>query len=262
MSNEAGLRNRKKEQTRLRIASTAIGMFLERGFDAVSVADVAVAADVSKMTVFNYFPAKEDLFFGSSATTYADLASAVRARGPETSPVGAVREFVRGELERRAEWTGLHDGVAPFARMLLGSPTLMSALGRRMGAMRESLVSALEEAAGFSPAHHTADWVQRALGDDPTAEGAAVDRPDPAELTAERLVPRMAAEQIFAVVETLMMANMLRQAAGFSADDSAPEAFRALDIGFDQLENGLAGSQSPAPPARRISRRGKTASAR
>ena len=56
-----GLRERKKRQTRDAIAAAALALFLERGFDAVTVADVARAADVSEKTVFNHFPTKEDL---------------------------------------------------------------------------------------------------------------------------------------------------------------------------------------------------------
>ena len=58
-----GLRERKKRQTREAIAAAAMALFHERGFDAVTVADVARAADVSEKTVFNYFPTKEDLVF-------------------------------------------------------------------------------------------------------------------------------------------------------------------------------------------------------
>ena len=60
---QAGLRERKKRETRARIADTALRLFKERGFDQTTVADVAAAADVSVKTVFNYYPAKEDLFF-------------------------------------------------------------------------------------------------------------------------------------------------------------------------------------------------------
>jgi len=60
---EPGLRARKKAQTRDLIAETARRLFEERGFDAVTVAEVARKAEVAEKTVFNYFPAKEDLFY-------------------------------------------------------------------------------------------------------------------------------------------------------------------------------------------------------
>ena len=58
-----GRRERKKRETRTRISDIATGLFLARGFDAVTIAEIAEAADVSVNTVYNYFPAKEDLFF-------------------------------------------------------------------------------------------------------------------------------------------------------------------------------------------------------
>jgi AcrR family transcriptional regulator len=64
VTTQLGLRERKKQQTRDLIAKTAARLFAERGFDAVTVAEVARDANVSEVTVFNYFPAKEDLFYG------------------------------------------------------------------------------------------------------------------------------------------------------------------------------------------------------
>ena len=58
-----GLRERKKRERRKAISDVAMGLFAERGYDAVTVAEIARAADVSEQTVFNYFPAKEDLVF-------------------------------------------------------------------------------------------------------------------------------------------------------------------------------------------------------
>ncbi|MCZ9345440.1 TetR/AcrR family transcriptional regulator, partial [Streptomyces sp. TRM76130] len=58
---ETGLRERKKRRTYQVLSDTAVRLFTERGFDAVSVAEVAAAAEVSKPTLFRYFPAKEDL---------------------------------------------------------------------------------------------------------------------------------------------------------------------------------------------------------
>src|SRR6266705_2265637 len=67
MSDQPGLRERKKQQTWGLIAQTARRLFQEHGFDAVTVADVAREADVSRKTVFNYFPTKEDLFYSGLA---------------------------------------------------------------------------------------------------------------------------------------------------------------------------------------------------
>src|ERR1700742_3824371 len=74
MAQARGLRERKKEQTRAVIARTAIRMFLERGFDHVSIAEIAAAAGVSKMTVTNYFPTKEDLVISAHGSLIPDLA--------------------------------------------------------------------------------------------------------------------------------------------------------------------------------------------
>src|SRR4051794_41972074 len=75
-----GLRERKKRQTRETIAHAAMALFAAHGFDAVTVADVARAADVSEKTVFNYFPAKEDLVLHGGEERRAALIEAVRAR--------------------------------------------------------------------------------------------------------------------------------------------------------------------------------------
>ena len=75
-----GLRERKKRQTKQRISDIATGLFLEHGFVTVTMAEVGEAADVSVNTVYNYFPAKEDLFFDRSKGVVDQLARWVRAR--------------------------------------------------------------------------------------------------------------------------------------------------------------------------------------
>jgi AcrR family transcriptional regulator len=86
VASELGLRERKKQQTRLRIAEAARRLFFERGFDTVSVAEVAREADVSVGTVFNYFPTKEDLFYSGMDDFVVRLLDAVRER-PAGEPV-------------------------------------------------------------------------------------------------------------------------------------------------------------------------------
>jgi AcrR family transcriptional regulator len=89
-----GLRERKKLQTRQAIADTAMRLFLGRGFDNVSVSEIARAADVSDKTVFNYFPTKEDLFYSRFETFEADLLEALRQRPSGESYVAAFRRFL------------------------------------------------------------------------------------------------------------------------------------------------------------------------
>src|SRR5215210_4521115 len=95
---EQGLRERKKQRMRELIAETARRLFVERGFDAVTVAEVARVADVSEKTVFNYFPTKEDLVYWRMETFEEDLLRTIRERAPGESALAAFARFV---LERR-----------------------------------------------------------------------------------------------------------------------------------------------------------------
>src|SRR5712692_7150084 len=99
---ELGLRERKKKQTRQVIAETALRLFNERGFDSVTVAQVARAADVSDATVFNYFPTKESLFFGQMQTFEEALVQAVGERRVGESVLAAFRRFIDERSQRLA----------------------------------------------------------------------------------------------------------------------------------------------------------------
>src|SRR5258707_7503885 len=94
MEAELGLRERKKLRTRQLIAETAQRMFVERGFDAVPVAAVARAAEVSEATVFNYFPTKEDLVYQGMEAFETELLAAVRDRPAGEPFVAAVAPVV------------------------------------------------------------------------------------------------------------------------------------------------------------------------
>jgi AcrR family transcriptional regulator len=91
MDAPVGLRERKKHQTRQQIFAAARRLFNEHGFEAVTVAEIARAADVSEVTVFNYFPTKEDLFYGGMQVFEEELLEAVRSRRPGESALKAVR---------------------------------------------------------------------------------------------------------------------------------------------------------------------------
>ncbi|MER6030493.1 helix-turn-helix domain-containing protein [Streptomyces sp. NPDC001851] len=126
MAEAMGLRERKKQQTAMRIYRVAVGLFAERGFDNVSVQEIADAAEVSKMTVFNYFGSKEELVFKPMVEHFSDAARAVRDRAPGESAVAAVRRQFLEMVERRDPAVGLHG--EPFARriraVIMATPVL------------------------------------------------------------------------------------------------------------------------------------------
>src|SRR5215204_2262982 len=124
---QPGLRERKKQETRDQIAKTARRLFMERGFDAVTVADVASEAEVSRKTVFNYFPTKEDLFYYRMEAFEARLLEAIRSRAPGESIVAPFARFLtdaRGML--RADEPAAADQLAATARMIVESPALLA----------------------------------------------------------------------------------------------------------------------------------------
>ena len=127
MEAELGLRERKKLRTRQLIAETAMRMFAERGFDAVPVAAVARAAEVSEATVFNYFPTKEDLVYRGMEAFEAELLAAVRDRPAGESVTAAFGRFVlqpRGLLAAPDEETARY--LTAVSRMIPASPALLA----------------------------------------------------------------------------------------------------------------------------------------
>ena len=121
-----GLRERKKRQTREAIAQAAMALFVEHGFDAVTVADVARAADVSEKTVFNYFPAKEDLVLLGGEERRAALIEAIRTRPAGASIVEPFRAATLEFVERVD-----HDPVESIVavpRLVAGSRALRNRL--------------------------------------------------------------------------------------------------------------------------------------
>jgi AcrR family transcriptional regulator len=119
-----GLRERRKQETRRAISDVATEMFVTRGFDEVTISQVAEAAGVSKMTVTNYFPRKEDLVFDRADAITRQLADVVTTRRPGESMLAAIRRDY-AEAAARADVT-LGLSSPEFARMITSSPALAS----------------------------------------------------------------------------------------------------------------------------------------
>ncbi|MFI5483238.1 TetR/AcrR family transcriptional regulator [Streptomyces rubiginosohelvolus] len=196
-----GLRERKKRLTYQAVSDAAITMFLERGFDKVSVAEVAAAADISKPTLFRYFPAKEDLVLHRFADHEDEAARVVTGRAPDETPLDALRRHFLDGLDRRDPVTGLCDApqVLAFLRLLYGTPSLVARLHAYQGRSEAALA--------------------RALG------GGLSDR--------------LAAGQIIAVLRILALENWRRIDAGESADRVYAGAVQAAEEAFVQLRTGL-----------------------
>lgn len=127
MTTEPGLRERKKQRTRQLIADTAWGLFAERGFDAVSVAEIAREAEVSEATVFNYFRTKEDLVYHRMEAFEEELLSAIRDRPKGESIVQAFGRFAlqaRGFLV--SDDPAATEGMRAAAWVITGSPALQA----------------------------------------------------------------------------------------------------------------------------------------
>jgi AcrR family transcriptional regulator len=122
-----GLRERKKQQTRELIAETARGLFGERGFEAVTVAEIARAADVSTQTVFNYFPTKEDLVYWRLESFEEELLSTIRDRAPGESVLTAFGRFVRAPRGMLGSYDPeTRERLAAVTRMIVESPSLLA----------------------------------------------------------------------------------------------------------------------------------------
>src|SRR5690348_13026961 len=119
-----GLRERRKQETRQAISDIATQMFVTRGFDDVTIAQVAGAAGVAKMTVTNYFPRKEDLVFDRAEAVERHLADVITARAPGESMLAAIRRDYTEAVARADVTLGLSSPA--FAGMIRSSPMLVS----------------------------------------------------------------------------------------------------------------------------------------
>jgi AcrR family transcriptional regulator len=152
MSVGTGLRERKKQQTRQLLEQTARRLFVERGFEQVSVVEIARAADVSEATVYNYFPTKEDLVYGRMQTFEEELLQAIGTR-PTGEPV--LIAFSRFILEPRGLLTAKDpdaaEELASASRMIASSPTLLAREAQILTQYTETLATVIADETDAGP---------------------------------------------------------------------------------------------------------------
>src|SRR5215211_5526626 len=145
-----GLRERKKQQTRQLIADTARRLFAEHGFESVTVAAVAAAANVSEGTVFNYFPTKEHLFFDGMENYEAELLRTIRDRGLGESVLAAFGRFVIERSTRLAD-ADARQVIAASAGVIGASPALQTREREIISSYTRSLAALIAEETDAAP---------------------------------------------------------------------------------------------------------------
>ncbi|HEX9587457.1 MAG TPA: TetR family transcriptional regulator [Bradyrhizobium sp.] len=153
LSSAPGLRERKRQQTRERLTRVAMALFLERGFEATTLDDIAAAADISRRSFFHYFASKEDVVFTWQEESTAALIAAVAARPANESMLTAAENAISAMVRQ------LEPGEAmAMARLKRDNPALQA----RDQVKYEKLERALAEALG-KRAGHKAERLQARL---------------------------------------------------------------------------------------------------
>ncbi len=203
----------KKQQTRQNISNQATRLFLRHGFDRVTIADVAAAAQVAKMTVTNYFPRKEDLALDLRDAFVERLAATVAERPAGEPALAALRREFQRAVDRRDPVIGFSG--RDFARMLVQSPALVARLREFHEEREAALAAVLAAETGAGP-------------DDP--------------------LPRLVAAQLGGVHRVLFQETLRRTLNGETDDEIAAALTASARTAFDLLEPALAdyaGTPSP-----------------
>ncbi|MGY1691327.1 TetR/AcrR family transcriptional regulator [Geodermatophilus sp. SYSU D01105] len=202
-----GLRERRRQQTRATIVDAAAELFAERGFDAVSVVEIAQRAGVVEKTVFNHFPVKEGLVFEADPPMRAALLDAVRTRPAGESVTAAAGTFV----VRAMSGLGAPEaaaGVAEMARIIRGSHTLQVREREILGELTTALAGLIAEET----------------------------RPEPGELA-----PWLAAHSVLGLYAALLELARDRVLAGVTGPELTAELRARGERGLALLQFGLAG---------------------
>ncbi|MBO9577650.1 MAG: TetR family transcriptional regulator [Microbacteriaceae bacterium] len=145
-----GRRERKKAATRKAISDIATRMFIERGYDEVSIREIADAADVSPTTVFAHFPQKEALVFDEADDQRERIVAAVRGRAEGVTVTRALHDYLRGEYDDTVRLAGEHadEVIRTFFDLVRRTPALADYEARMWARYEDALAEAIGEAFG------------------------------------------------------------------------------------------------------------------
>jgi AcrR family transcriptional regulator len=141
---QPGLRERKRQQTRERLTRAALALFLERGFEATTLDDIAAAADISRRSFFHYFASKEDVVFAWQEEATAALIAAVATRPANESMLTAAENAIAAMARQ------LEPGEAiAMARLKRENPALQARDQVKYEKLERALAEALGKRAGY-----------------------------------------------------------------------------------------------------------------
>jgi AcrR family transcriptional regulator len=145
-----GLRERKKEQTRLAIEAAAFRLFAERGFAATTISDIAAGADIAPRTFFAYFPSKEDVVFAHFDEYVATLRQRLDERGPDTTTFDALRAWIGDLIDTTDPAEAEREGVR--RQLLCDNKGLAAHEGHLMSRFEAIIAASVAEDLGDDPA--------------------------------------------------------------------------------------------------------------
>lgn len=151
MSSPIDRRSRKRLATRRAISAVADRLFFERGFDNVTVDEIAAAADVGRMTVFNHFPRKEDMFFDRDEEGRETLLGALRQRDPRVSPIETLRLLAHRLVQEVKPYVEFSSRSQGFIETVERSETLKARARAIRDELCQDVTVALAECAGRNP---------------------------------------------------------------------------------------------------------------
>ncbi|MCX0244806.1 TetR/AcrR family transcriptional regulator [Streptomyces drozdowiczii] len=183
MTVQSGRRERKKAATRQKIADTALRLFLDRGYEAVGIREIAAEADVAVTTLFSHFASKEALVFEQDADFEHRLAQAVSGRAPDEPLMPALRREIHAMVRHCTA-----DGAAPLWRMIDGSAPLREYEGAMRLRHAESLATAIAADPGLSRTPTACRTIARFVVDAHALAREAAD-------------PEAAVDEIFGMIE-------------------------------------------------------------